>query len=125
MFASVRGHEAYRSLARDLLEMMRYSYYYLRYQKIDDIVVGVHPDHVSFYKDVFGLDIFSDERSYARYSNNPVVLMRAGLQNWSKKDHPVVRYYGDNRIPELQFKHRYDFNPVEVRDSAIGKFLDS
>src|SRR4051812_16062646 len=112
--------------AEGLFELMRFAYYYGVYNKVDDAVIGIHPDHAAFYARFFAFEQIGDARDYPTVKNNPVVPMRWDFQAQPKLD-PLpkgLRYFAENELPERVFASRYLFDEGQVATSPIAQFLN-
>jgi hypothetical protein len=111
--------------AEGLFELMRFAYFYGVYNKVDDAVIGIHPDHAAFYKRFFAFEQIGDPRDYPTVKNNPVVPLRLDFRTLPKLD-PVpkgLRYFAENQLPSRVFDARFGFEEAQVAGSPIAQFL--
>lgn len=112
--------------AEGLFELMRFAYFYAIYNKVDDAVIGIHPDHAAFYKRFFAFEQIGDSRDYPTVKNNPVIPLRLDLHTAPKLD-PLpkgLRYFAENELPERVFANRFGFDEGQVASSPIAQFLN-
>jgi hypothetical protein len=113
--------------AEGLFELMRFAYFYGVYNNVDDVVIGIHPDHAAFYKRFFAFEQFGDRRDYPTVKNNPVIPLRLNLRSVAALD-PLpkgLRYFADNQLSERVYSNRFTFDPAQVAASPIAQFLSN
>jgi hypothetical protein len=111
--------------AEGLFELMRFAFFYGMHNRVDDAVIGIHPDHAAFYERFFGFERIGDAREYPTVKNNPVVPLRWDFRTKPKLD-PLpkgLRYFAENQLPERVFASRFMFDPGQVAASPIAQFL--
>jgi len=123
LFADRRDH--LNRSAEGLFELMRFGFYHAFHQKCDDIVIGVHPDHVPFYRRFFRFEQLGDIRSYPTVKNNPVALMRLDIHRKMALD-PLPKglaYFKEYALGPETFEGRFPFKESVVASSMLGRFL--
>jgi len=111
--------------AEGLFELMRFAFFYGIHNKVDDAVIGIHPDHAAFYERFFGFERIGEPRDYPTVKNNPVVPLRWDFRTKPKLD-PIpkgLRYFAENQLPARVFEHRFQFEEAQVAASPIAQFL--
>jgi len=118
MLADRRVHPT-RSL-RTLFELMRWAIYFTLSEGADDIVVGVHPRHVGFYRRAFSADLLSEVRRYRELRAKPVVLLRCRVRERLLSAEPLYRglqFAALNPLAGRVFANRYRFPRNDVSKS--------
>lgn len=94
---------------RSTMELMRYLFYFGRQQKIDDLVIGVHPRHAPFYARFFGFFTCGPVRTYATVNDRPVVLLRGDFEAVLRREvlPPGLKYAIEHPVPASHFRSRY------------------
>lgn len=111
---------------RTLFELMRWAFYFTLYEDADDIVVGVHPRHVGFYRRAFMVDVMSETRRYPDMRGKPVVLLRCRARDYLlNEDVPRrgMQFAALNPLDSRMLEHRYRFPWHEVRASRWASAL--
>ena len=111
--------------AEGLLQLMRYTYYFGIHQKIDDIMIGVHPRHAKFYIRSFGFEYAGDPRHYSALNDRPVVLLRGDIEANSQRvpPHPSLEFYKQNPIDRREFEERFSFRSEQLSGTALEAYL--
>lgn len=123
LFADRRDH--LNRSAEGLFELMRFGFWHAVNQGCDDIVIGVHPDHVPFYRRFFRFEQLSDVRSYPTVKNNPVSLLRLDVERKMKLT-PLPKglaYFNEYALGPEVFEGRFSFKESVVATSMISRFL--
>lgn len=123
LFADRREHM--NRAADGLFSLMRYCYFFGLATACDDAVVGVHPRHAPFYLRLLGFERIGPVRSYATVHDNPVILLRLKLREIRQAD-PLpkgIAFLLEQPLAAKMFDHRFRFEPSQIADSRLGRFL--
>lgn len=123
LFADRREH--INRAADGLFALMRFSYFFGFPMECDDIVIGVHPRHAPFYMRLLGFERLGAVRSYPTVKDHAVVLLRLQLKE-SLQMVPLPKglaYFSESPVTGKAFEHRFRFNPADIADSRVGRFL--
>ena len=124
LFADRRKHLA--RTAEALFQLMRYAFFYGKERGMTDFVIGVHPRHARFYIRALGFDYLGAERVYPAVNDRPVVLLRGDIQARLKCDplHPALDFFVKNPLEADEFRHRFEFKPLQIVGSSLEAFQD-
>lgn len=123
LFADRRDH-VQRS-AKGLLELMRYMFFFARHNSVNDVVIGVHPNHAMYYQRMFGFEVLGAVRKYPTVNDAAVSLLRFDMQTVARIE-PMPKglaFFAGRELPAAAFKDRYSFDEADVRRSAISMYL--
>lgn len=123
LFADRREH--INRAADGLFALMRFSYFFGFPMECDDIIIGVHPRHAPFYMRLLGFERIGAVRSYPTVKDHAVVLLRLQLKE-SLQAVPLPKglaYFTEAAVPAKAFDHRFRFNPADIIDSRLGRFI--
>lgn len=106
LFADRRQH-IFRSFD-SLLELMRYTTYFGLTQGCTDAVIGVHPEHVGFYKRILGFEHRGEIKPHPGVQGNPAVLMHLDWQKQvSRETLPRgIQYFVDHPLDHAAYADR-------------------
>src|SRR5687768_1246331 len=124
LFADRRDH-VQRS-ARGLLELMRFMFFFARHNDVDDVVIGIHPNHASFYKRMFAFEPLGKVRRYPAVNDAAVTLLRVDIHKIMKID-PLpygLAFFASKELAAAAFKERYLFDDPTIRNSRIARYLE-
>lgn len=108
-----------------VFELMRWAFHFGLAQGVTDYLCGIPPRRARLYTRLFGFQAVGELRSYSTVKDAPVVLMHADTE-WSVKNCAILRainYFMKNPLPPSTFEDRCRFDPTEMADSPIGRFL--
>jgi hypothetical protein len=91
-----------------LLELMRHATFFGLTQGCTDAVIGVHPEHASFYRRILGFDHCGEIKPHPGVKGNPAVLMHL---DWDKqlnleKQPRGIRYFLDHPLGPEAYANR-------------------
>ena len=124
LFADRRDH-VQRS-ARGLLELMRFMFFFARHNGVDDVVIGIHPNHAAFYQRMFAFERLGESRRYPAVNNAAVTLLRVDMHRIMKID-PLPKglaFFATRQLPSVAFNERYVFDVPSIRDSRVARYLE-
>ena len=124
LFADRRDH-VQRS-ARGLLELMRFMFFFARHNDVDDVVIGIHPNHAPFYKRMFAFEPLGKVRRYPAVNDAAVTLLRVDMHKIMKIE-PLpygLAFFASKELPAAAFKERYLFDEPTIRNSRIARYLE-
>jgi len=123
LFADRRETVA-RSL-NGLLQLMRYTFFYAIHERVDDVVIGVRPQHTSFYERCFGFEAIAAPVAGVAWHDAPLTPLRLDIP--ARYHHGRLprglAFFQADPIEAEAYQGRYDFDRAEVRRSAIGGVL--
>jgi len=99
-----------------LIHLMCRTFFFGLAMNCTDIVIGVHPKHVKFYKRAWGFGQAGPERTYPTVNHRPVILMRLDLgEVFKRSELPyALDFCLNNPVPLNSFHDRCRFEPSEV-----------
>lgn len=117
-------HSARRG-ARTLFDMMSWAAHYTLHIGSTDVIIGVHPHHTHFYRRCFGFTCLAQPTNYPLVNDTPVVPMQLPLREalTANVRSRGIDYINNNPIAPNAFRHRFRFQPEQLRGSAIEGFL--
>ena len=66
-----------------IMHLIKILYCYAEeYQKVDDLLITVHPKHKNFYKIILGFEEIGETKSYAYVMDNPAVALKIDLHKY-------------------------------------------
>lgn len=106
-----------------LFEIMCCAGYYALHLHYSDIVVGVHPHHVAFYRRCFGFEVLDEQKQYPTVNHHPVVPLCLQVRDMfeQSKPPPGFRHAHDYPVSAENFIHRFKFEPAVLRGSPIER----
>lgn len=121
-----RRQQFYRNVA-SLFDLMRFGVLYAWHQQVDDIVIGVHPRHMPFYRRLIGFQPAGPERKYATVNDNAVVLLRLDLHEApSRQPMPRgLRYFWEHPVADEEFERRARLTPDVITKTPLEAFMQS
>ena len=104
-----------------LIHLMCRTVFFSLAMNCTDIVFGIHPKHVRFYKRAWGTQQEGPERTYAAVNNRPVVLMRLNYSEVLRREELpyAFDFLLNNPIPLDTFHQRYDFDLRNFINSSL------
>ncbi|MGI8893332.1 MAG: N-acyl amino acid synthase FeeM domain-containing protein [Bacteroidia bacterium] len=89
-----------------------------------DVVIGVHPRRVEFFKRIFGCEIIGDLKRYDNLNVAPVVLLYATNKNLRTVSLKANEEILKNPL-NLGFASRYNFDTSAFINSRIYRFVNN
>jgi hypothetical protein len=112
--------------ARGLLELMRFMFFFARHNDVDDVVIGIHPNHAAFYRRMFAFEQIGEIRRYPTVNNAAVTLLRVDMHKIMKIE-PLpygLAFFAERELPAVAFKDRYPFDEPTIRSSRLARYLE-
>ena len=109
-----------------LMSLFRFPWFNARYSGCD-IVCGVHPHHVNFYKKMFGFETIGPTRSYARVGHHAVVLLQLSIESSlrQKRLPRATKVYVENPLDETAFDSRCDLALPAIAKSPLPAYFSN
>ncbi len=108
-----------------LLQLMRYAFFYAIHEQVNDVVIGVRPQHASFYERCFGFEAIGAPVPGVAWHGAPLVPLRLdipGRYHHGRLPRGLAFFQADPLEADA-YQGRYAFDQTEVGRSTIGGFL--
>lgn len=105
--------------------LMKWTFFYGIYLGKTDLVFGVHPRHVSFYRRMLGAVELGPEKTCPRVQNAPIVGMRLDVVGGLKATRKAraIQHFLTRPIARDEFADRFQLSWASIRGSVIEDYL--